>query len=176
MLWVFYHQKGIKYENVHWEKCFHLMSIPSTWFPVLPWFLRSKHYKILLFTFFLHIYEIQSHTHIYSYRYLPPPIKPTIFYILVLTLSFSVNNMYTLEISWDQHIEMFLLFYSCRPTTVKALIALKTHWISLNLWKRIITLLIKMLAKAMVVIILQYVSESNQHLKVTQSYMSIIYQ
>ena len=38
------------------------------------------------------------------------------------------------------------------------------------------TLLIQMLAKAMVVIILQYLSESNQHLKVTQSYMSIIYQ
>ena len=153
MLWVFYHQKGAKNENVHWEKCFHPMSIPATWFPVLPWLLgvNTIEFYCLLFPY---IFMTYKHIHIYILIDIFPPIKSTMFYILILTLPSSVNNMYTLEISRDQHVEMFLLFYSCRPTTMKALVALKTHRTSFNLWKRIITLLVEMLAKAMAVIIL----------------------
>ena len=142
MLWVFHHQKGVKSENVHWEKCFHPMSIPTTRFPALPWLLgvNTIEFYCLLFPY---IFMTYKHTHIYIYILIdisPLAIKSTTFYILILTLSSSVK-----------HIEMFFLFYSCRPTTVKALIALKTHRISFNLWKRIITLLAEMLAKAMVV-------------------------
>lgn len=133
MLWVCYHQKGIKYENVHWEKCFRPLSVPSTWFPVLPWLLGVNTIKFYCFLF-PYIFMKYEHIHLYILIDVFLPIKSTIFYTLILTLSFPVNNMYTLEI-WDQHIEMFLLFHSCRPTTMKALIALKTHWIPFNLWK-----------------------------------------